>query len=169
MKKSKAADASRDRLDELHARLWASQPEGSTCFRMCIWGNFFNLLILPKLERDFDILRDDFNILLCLAGAGKLTGTEICRIVGRPRNSISRCADRLLRRDLIRARSASDDKRQTVFEITPEGRKLYRAMLPHMVHLEERMLEALDERERAVLDGMLTKLVGEFGVLEPIP
>jgi DNA-binding MarR family transcriptional regulator len=135
---------------------------------MCIWGNFFNLLILPKLERDFDILRDDFNILFCLAGAGKLTGTDICRIVGRPRNSISRCAERLLQRKLIRANSVSGDKRQTVFEITPEGRKLYRAILPHMTNLEEKMLAALDERERSLLDGLLTKLVGEFGVLEPI-
>ncbi|MGE3829895.1 MAG: MarR family winged helix-turn-helix transcriptional regulator [Parvibaculaceae bacterium] len=135
---------------------------------MCIWGNFFNLLILPKLERDFDILRDDFNILLCLAGAGKLTGTEICRIVGRPRNSISRCADRLLRRKLIRSQSVSEDKRQTIFEITPEGRRLYRAMLPHMVTLEEKMLAALDERERDVLDGMLAKLIGELGTLEPV-
>lgn len=168
MERSRASEESKDRLDELQSRLWASQTEGAICFRMCIWGNFFNLLILPKLERDFDILRDDFNILLCLAGAGRLTGTDICRIVGRPRNSISRCADRLLKRKLIRAHAVSGDKRQTVFEITSEGRKLYRAILPHMVTLEERMLAALDERDRAVLDGLLTKLIGEFGALEPI-
>jgi len=168
MKRSKASDGSKERLDELQAKLWASQSEGQICFRMCIFGNFFNLLILPKLERDFDMLRDDFNILLCLAGAGKLTGTDICRIVGRPRNSISRCAERLLKRKLIRAHAVSRDKRQTVFEITPDGRKLYRAMLPHMVSLEEQMLAALDERERNLLGGLLTKLNGEFGALEPI-
>lgn len=167
MRRAKA-DESKQRLDELHTRMWTPQSEGSICFRMCIWGNFFNLLILPKLERDFDILRDDFNILLCLAGAGKLTGTEICRIVGRPRNSISRCAERLLQRKLIQARSVSGDKRQTTFEITPEGRKIYRAMLPHMVSLEDKMLAALDERERDLLDKLLTKLTGELGTLEPL-
>lgn len=168
MKRAKTQDGSKERLDELHAKLWSSRSEGSICFRMCIWGNFFNLFILPKLERDFDILRDDFNILLCLATAGKLTGTEICRIVGRPRNSISRCADRLLRRKLIQAKAVSGDRRQTIFEILPEGRKLYRAMLPHMLALEEKMLAALDENERSVLDGLLTKLSGEFGAIEPI-
>lgn len=162
------ADESRQRLEDLYERMWTSQSEGNTCFRMCIWGNFFNLLILPKLERDFDILRDDFNILLCLASAGKLTGTEICRIVGRPRNSISRCAERLLQRKLIQSRAVSGDKRQTIFEITPEGRKVYRAVLPHMVTLEEKMLAALDERERDLLDKLLTKLIGEFGTLEPL-
>lgn len=167
MKRAKAQDDSRERLDELHAKLW-SRSEGSISFRMCIWGNFFNLIILPKLERDFDILRDDFNILLCLAAAGKLTGTEICRIIGRPRNSISRCADRLVRRKLIQAKSVSGDRRQTIFEILPEGRKLYRAMLPHMLALEEKMLATLNENERSVLDGLLTKLSGEFGAVEPI-
>lgn len=168
MKRAKVQDGSKERLDELHAKLWSSRSEGSICFRMCIWGNFFNLFILPKLERDFDILRDDFNILLCLAAAGKLTGTEICRIVGRPRNSISRCAERLVRRKLIQTKSVAGDRRQTIFEILPEGRKLYRAMLPHMLTLEEKMLAALDENERTVLDGLLTKLSGEFGAIEPI-
>lgn len=168
MERSRASEESKDRLDELQSRLWASQTEGAICFRMCIWGNFFNLLILPKLERDFDILRDDFNILLCLAGAGRLTGTDICRIVGRPRNSISRCAERLLQRKLIQSRAVSGDKRQTIFEITPEGRKVYRAVLPHMVNLEKKMLAALDERERDLLDKLLTKLIGEFGTLEPL-
>ena len=94
---------------------------------------------------------------------GNLTGTEICRIVGRPRNSISRCADRLLKRKLIKALPANDDRRQTLYEILPEGRKLYRAIMPHMLALEAEMLSALDDEEREMLEAIMTKLMVRNG------
>lgn len=154
----KQVEDGRDQPDGLQAKLWNS-PEGRLCFRLCVWGNFFNLRILPILDREFDILRDDFNILLCLAGVGRLTGTDICRIVGRPRNSISRCAERLLQRKLIKALPTAGDKRQTLYEILPEGRRLYRAIMPRMLALEEEMLSSLDAEERETLDRLLTKLM----------
>lgn len=162
MKKRANTEDGRERSEALHAALWES-PEGRLCFRMGIWGNFFNLKILPILDREFGILRDEFNILLCLVGVGKLTGTDICRIVGRPRNSISRCADRLIQRKLIKALPTSGDKRQTLYEILPEGRRLYRAMMPYMVALEAEMLVALDPEEHKTLDRLLTKLMGRSG------
>lgn len=147
-------------LDLIHERLWA-RSRIRTIYRISILANFYNLIILPVLEREFDILRDDFNILFCLADAGPMTGTDVCRITGRPRNSVSRSAERLVRRKLIAARAGSEDRRTTTFAILPAGRKLYRSMLPHFEEAEEQMFSSLSGIERDVLDKVLTKLVGE--------
>lgn len=147
-------------LDLIHEKLWA-RSRIRTIYRISILANFYNLIILPVLEKQFGILRDDFNILFCLADAGPMTGTDVCRITGRPRNSISRSADRLVRRKLIAVRAGSEDRRTTTFGILPAGRKLYRSMLPHFQEAEEEMFSSLSGIERDVLDKVLTKLVGE--------
>lgn len=159
-KKTPSEDSDLDYLDTIHEKLWA-RSKIKTINRICILANFYNLIILPILEKKFDILRDDFNILLCLADAGPMTGTDVCRITGRPRNSVSRCADRLVRRKLISARSGTTDKRMTTFEILPAGRKLYKAMLPYFEEAEEQMFSSLSDIERDIFDKVLTKLVGE--------
>lgn len=159
-KKVRSAENDLDYLDGIHEKLW-EQSKIKTIYRISILANFYNLLILPVLEKKFDILRDDFNILFCLADAGPMTGTDVCRITGRPRNSVSRCAERLLRRKLINARPGASDKRMTTFEILPAGRKLYRSMLPYFQEAEEQMFSGLTGVERGVLDKVLTKLVGE--------
>ena len=92
-KKKDTPESDLDYLDGIHHKLWA-HSRIKTIYRIAILANFYNLLIVPLLEQKFDILRDDFNILFCLAEAGSMTGTDVCRITGRPRNSISRCCSR---------------------------------------------------------------------------
>lgn len=158
MKRQSSADAT-DYIDDIHRKLW-TRSKIRTIYRICILGNFYNLLILSRVEKDFNILRDEFNILFCLSAAGPMTGTDVCRITGRPRNSISRCADKLLKRKLIREVSTPTDKRMTKFEILSAGRKLYRLVLPHFEEVEAQMFAGLSEAERDVLDKVLSKLVG---------
>lgn len=158
--KAQHPESGLDYLDSIHGKLWA-HSRIKTIYRISILANFYNLLIVPVLEKEFDILRDDFNILFCLADAGPMTGTDVCRITGRPRNSISRCADRLIKRKLISAEAGASDKRITTFEILPAGRKLYKAMLPYFQEAEEQMFSGLSAIERDILDKVLTKLVGE--------
>lgn len=159
-KKATGAASDADHLDRIHAKLW-EKSRFRTVYRIAILANFHNLLIVPKLEKDFDILRDEFNILFCLAEAGPMTGTDVCRITGRPRNSVSRCAERLVKRKLISASAGQADRRMTSFAILPAGRALYKSMLPHVEEGEEQMFSGLTASERSVLDKLLTKLVGQ--------
>jgi DNA-binding MarR family transcriptional regulator len=164
--KAKASEESDGRLDRIHERLMR-RSKFAIGYRMCIWTNFFNVQLLSGLESKFGILRDEFNILLCLADAGAMTGTEVCRIVGRPRNSISRCADRLIKRKLIGASGTEGDRRQTLFEILPKGREIYKLMLPLFVAQEEQMLSALSSEERHSLERILAKLLSSYGQWDP--
>ena len=159
-RKAKGAADDADHLDSIHAKLWENS-RFRTVYRISILANFHNLLVVPKLEKDFDILRDEFNILFCLAEAGPMTGTDVCRITGRPRNSVSRCAERLIQRKLINARAGETDKRMTSFAILPAGRKLYASMLPLFEDGEEKMFSGLTASERNALDKILAKLVSQ--------
>jgi len=155
LKTSETSDA---RLDQIHARL-LRRSEYRIGYSMCIWANYHTLRLLPALEDEYGMLRDEFNILFCLADGGPVTGTEVCRIVGRPRNSISRCADRLIKRKLIKASATEGDRRQSVFEILPAGRRIYKRMLPLFVAQQEQMLATLNAEDRGNLDRILAKLL----------
>jgi MarR family transcriptional regulator, temperature-dependent positive regulator of motility len=168
MTKATKATKSDTRIDQIHARL-LQKSDYRIGYSMSIWANYHTLRLLPMMEQDYGMLRDEFNILFCLADGGPVTGTEVCRIIGRPRNSISRSADRLVRRKLIKVREAGEDRRQTVFEITRAGRQIYRSMLPLFIAQQEQMLAALTPQDRADLDRILAILLASHGEWDRIP
>src|SRR5437588_13074554 len=86
-------------------------------FRLSLWAGFYTAPIFSQIERRFDLLRDENNILFCLANYGQLTAKSICDVLGRPKNSISRAIERLLQRDLIRREQVKADRRRNLLTI----------------------------------------------------
>jgi DNA-binding MarR family transcriptional regulator len=105
------------------------------------------------------LVRDEVNTLFCLAHLDDLNQRDICLVMGRPKNSVSRAISRLIERDLIETREDPGDGRRAKLRLKPEGRKLYETTSRLFVAREALMLEALATRERTQLDAILTKLM----------
>jgi DNA-binding MarR family transcriptional regulator len=80
-------------------------------FRMSLWSGFYTNPVFVDIERRFGLLRDENNILFCLVNYGELTAKSICDVLGRPKNSISRAVERLIRRGLVRRGTDEKDRR----------------------------------------------------------
>jgi MarR family transcriptional regulator, temperature-dependent positive regulator of motility len=127
--------------------------------RMSLWSVFYTGPVFAEIQQRFGLLRDENNVLFALATYGPLTAKSISEFLGRPKNSISRAVDRLLRRGLIRADVDPADRRRVPLTIEPAGRALHEQTLAISKARERAMLASLSPVERTALDAILQKLM----------
>lgn len=128
-------------------------------WRLTMWANYYNEPIFTALAEEFDVGRDEFNVMSCLASYGSMLAKTVCDVTGRPKNSISRAVNRLAGRKLIRRKVNANDRRESLLILNEDGRRLYERTLPIVVGRQTLMLDVLSASERRVLDTILNKLM----------
>jgi MarR family transcriptional regulator, temperature-dependent positive regulator of motility len=128
-------------------------------YRLSWVANFLTGPVYEEMEQRFALTRPEFVILFNLVTSPGCTAQDVAEASGRPKNSISRAVNALLRRRLISRRIDGVDQRRRPLNVTSAGRRLYKLALPLFVDRERQMLAPLDAKERAVFDRLLKKLV----------
>jgi DNA-binding MarR family transcriptional regulator len=145
-------------LDEIFDAVVTNGPINDA-WRLTLWANYYTEPTFAALSEEFDVGRDEFNVLSCLASSGSMVAKTVCDVTGRPKNSISRAVNRLVERKMIRRKVNADDRRESVLMLNEEGRRLYEKVLPGAVARQNAMLDCLSDAERRTLDGILNKLM----------
>jgi DNA-binding MarR family transcriptional regulator len=131
----------------------------SDAWRFTLWSNYYTEPCFSAMSRDFDVGRDEFNVMSCLSSYGPMAAKTICEVTGRPKNSISRAVTRLSERKMIRRKINPLDRRESSLMLTESGRKLYERVVPVAIERQSAMLSGLSSSERALLDQVLNKLM----------
>lgn len=128
-------------------------------YRVGFLSNWFSGPVYSVVERRFGMRRPKFATLFCLSQVGPLAATDIVRLTGIPKNSLSRAvAELVAERRVLRAVDRADSRR-AILSITPEGRRTVGEILPLFEARQQAMLSVLSGAERAQLDRLLQKLV----------
>jgi DNA-binding MarR family transcriptional regulator len=117
-------------------------------------------IIVPaydEIKRDYGVIRAEYVLLLCLSHYPVLTAQDVSRLTGRPRNSISRAVNRMLKEGYIKRVPDPDDGRQARLSITSAGRTLHTKISTDMTTKQEHVLSALTAKERDTLAKLLRK------------
>lgn len=117
-------------------------------------------IIVPAyndVKSEFGIIRAEYLLLLCLSHFPVLTAQDVSRLTGRPRNSISRAVNRMLREGYIKRIPDPDDGRQAKLSIRAAGRKLHSEVAAFLVNHQEKVLGVLTKSERKTLERLLRK------------
>jgi DNA-binding MarR family transcriptional regulator len=130
-------------------------------FRLSLWSGFYTSAVFSEIQRRTGLLRDENNILFCLAHCGPLTAKSISQVLGRPKNSISRAVDRLLERKLVRSAPVEWDRRHLLLTLEPAGSQLIARTTALFRSRQEEMLRVLTPVERVALDHLLSKLMDD--------
>jgi DNA-binding MarR family transcriptional regulator len=131
-------------------------------YRISLWSNFFNEPTYAVIERNHGLLRDEFNTLFCLANYGPITARNICLVMGRPKNSVSRAIERLSRKGMISRRADPNDRRKTVLTLNSKGRAAYEKTNSLFLEREALMLRSLNKADRRALSRILGKLMNAY-------
>ena len=100
----------------------------------------------------------DFVALEALLHKGPLTITQIQAKVLLASGSMTAAVDRLERKGLVVRRSAANDRRAKILELTAEGKRVVEAAFRrHAAELEAAM-SVLNQKEKRQLYGLLKKL-----------
>lgn len=104
----------------------------------------------------------EYDTLHMLGGCGpdhRATPTEIATWLHMSPAAITGRLDALERRGFIRREASSDDRRKVIVELTPAGRRVWRASGREQGAEEERILAPLTQKERQQLAGLLRRML----------
>jgi DNA-binding MarR family transcriptional regulator len=102
-----------------------------------------------------------FDVLLQLRQSdnGRLKMSQIADAIVHSTGGTTRLVDRLEEAGYVRREHCANDRRAIWVAITDEGgAKLDQALLVHLRYLDDNLATRLDDGERGVLTGLLTKL-----------
>lgn len=113
--------------------------------------------------RPFRLTLRHWRVLAFLAPSGPVPIVALARDALIPHSTLSRLCARMERAGLVR-RSAgkAEDLRWANYALTKEGERLYRRVLPHVVALNERLLDGVPETQRESLDRHLARMLANL-------
>lgn len=133
--------------------------EITTGYRISYLANFFVGPVYSEVAHTLGVSRSEFVVVFCLKHLGSITAQDICRITGRPKNSISQAVTKLARAGYLQRRTDASDGRRAPLALTARGRSLYNKVIPLFRSREQQMLAVLTDSEREQLEKLLAKLV----------
>ena len=80
-------------------------------------------------------------------------------VSSRPKNTLSRAVNSLLRKKLLLRKQDQADRRRLSLYLTRSGRRIFNETVPHLVAREQAMAAALTASEQHVLNRLLTKII----------
>ena len=122
--------------------------------------------VASALIRDFSrrfsrygITPVQFRILeMCFRGEVN-TVTGLARVIVLDPGGISRQAEQLRQKGLLRRRRQAQDRRTVLLELTPKGRNLVPELIEHMEASHGVCLDGFSEEERGTLFEMLNRIL----------
>ncbi len=161
--KPKAAEARTGARAALHpmlaAKLWDNPCWLS--FRANFVAHHFNQPVYDWIWREFRLTPPEHIVLYALGLKDGITADDIVASTARPKNTLSRGVNALLRKKLILRRPDAKDRRRLFLNLTARGRKIVDATVPALVAHEQAMAQALSPAERRLLSALFDKIVAD--------
>ncbi|MBX3201072.1 MAG: winged helix-turn-helix transcriptional regulator [Labilithrix sp.] len=127
-------------------------------YRLSLASNVVSQVIAQSYEKLFALKMPEWRVITVLAERKELTQQEIVGLTQMDKVTVSRAAQVLERRALLRRVPNVEDARSLRLSLTPTGRDLYRRVVPAALALEAEVLEGLGPREVRALNGLLRRL-----------
>jgi DNA-binding MarR family transcriptional regulator len=127
-------------------------------YRLSLASNVVSQVIAQSYEKLFALKMHEWRVIAVLAEGGELTQQELVGRTQMDKVTVSRAAQVLERRELLRRLPNAEDARSLRLSLTPTGRDLYRRVVPAALELEAEVLEGLSSREIAALRAVLPRL-----------
>jgi MarR family transcriptional regulator, organic hydroperoxide resistance regulator len=113
--------------------------------------------------RPFRLTLRHWRVLAFLQSAGPVPIVALERDAMIPHSTLSRLCARMERASLIRrAPGKAQDLRWATYSLTREGERLYQRALPHVVALNERLLDKVAAAQRENLDRHLARMLANL-------
>lgn len=88
-----------------------------------------------------------------------LTAKEVAEATEMDKVAVSRAVGKLVESRRVAARADRDDARRQILSLTAQGESVHARIAPIALESEQRLVAALDKREREQLDDLLDRLL----------
>ncbi|MCW5770640.1 MAG: winged helix-turn-helix transcriptional regulator [Rhodospirillaceae bacterium] len=122
-------------------------------------SNRISRAFYADIEARHGITLPEWRVMLTLTRHPGMAAMAVADLWGMDKMAISRAVRRLEQAGLVVRTPAKGDRRRWVLELTPEGRRRYRAIEPVANKRYRDFLKPLDAGEAALLRQLLEKLI----------
>jgi DNA-binding MarR family transcriptional regulator len=152
-----ADDASPGLNSMVGTKLW--QNPCWLSFRTNFIAHHFNQPLYDWIQRRYRLTAPEHVVLYALGLKEGITADDIAASSSRPKNTLSRAVNSLLRKKLLLRKQDQADRRRLSLYLTRSGRRIFDDTVPRLVAREQAMVAALTPSEQQVLNGLLTRII----------
>lgn len=134
-------------------------------YRLSVLSNAVSTAIAAEYAQQFDLTIPEWRVLAVLARHPGLSAAGVAAQTRMDAVAVSRAVARLMRSGRLRRATASDDRRRSVLRLSSAGLAVYGAVAPVALRFERDLLATLSQRDRAMLDRLLERLLGRAEAL----
>ncbi len=151
------ATVSADLHPMIATKLWSNPCWLS--FRANYIAHHFNQPIYQWIWRAFKLTAPEHAVLYAVGLKSGITAEDIAASSARPKNTLSRAVNALLRKRLLTRVQDVKDRRRMRLYLTRQGRRVVQETVPALVAHEREMFSTLTPVEQRALNQLLTKIV----------
>ncbi|WP_322009039.1 MarR family winged helix-turn-helix transcriptional regulator [Paraburkholderia sp. J12] len=112
-----------------------------------------------RYQAKLGITLPEARLIAAVGAFGPFSVMELARHANLDKSQASRAAEALMRRGLMQRNASEDDGRLVLVSLTPEGRALYRKVMPVARKWNTDFFSCLDDKERETLRRALDKVI----------
>lgn len=128
-------------------------------YRLSILSNRVSRAIAARYAKTFNLTIPEWRIIAVLGRRPGLTAKEIAEATEMDKVAVSRAVAKLTQSKRVVARADREDARRQILALTAQGESVHARIAPIALESEQRLLTALDARERQQLDTLLDRLL----------
>jgi DNA-binding MarR family transcriptional regulator len=147
--------------DDLHPMI-ATKLWNNPCwlsFRANYIAHHFNQPIYEWIARSYRLTAPEHVVLYAVGLQEGITAEDVAASSARPKNTLSRAVNALVRKRLLTRVQDRRDRRRLRLYLTRTGRRIVDVTVPALVAQEQAMFAVLSSAERLTLNNLLTKIV----------
>lgn len=126
--------------------------------RLVVFSDVMNRYLLLRAKGDARTWLRVYAVTFIITRGGKVTPTELAKILLRSRNSVSQLIGGLEKDGLVRRYHSTEDRRTVYVEVTSDGLSFIKARLKVVKSLEEEIKSCLDDGELRIIVDLTRKL-----------
>ena len=126
--------------------------------RLAVFSDVMNRYVLLRTKGDARTWLRVYAVTFIITRGGKVTPTELAKILLRSRNSVSQLINGLEKDGLVRRYHTTEDRRTVYVEVTSEGLSFIKARFKVLKSLEKEITSCLNDGELRIIVNLTRKL-----------
>ncbi|WP_025599586.1 MarR family winged helix-turn-helix transcriptional regulator [Burkholderia sp. WSM2230] len=128
-------------------------------YRLHVLNKLAERGISERYQDKLGVTLPEARVIASVGSFGPFSIMELARHANLDKSQASRAAEGLIRQGLVKREASAEDGRVVLVSLTPEGRALYRKIMPIARKWNGELFDCLDEKEKAALGEALDKVI----------
>lgn len=136
-------------------------------YRLSVLSNRLSAAIAEAYSQRFGLSIPEWRVMAVLALEPGLSAAEVADRTAMDKVAVSRAVGRLISTARVQREVAAGDRRRSMLQLTPEGRRIYRRIAPALRRYETELLAGLNLSDQQQLESLLRRLETRAAALQP--